>query len=170
MFYEILLNKQKNKLIFRMRIFNRILSFIFFVSVVIAMLLPGSLNEIKNYYIYQYIFFAIIFILLFFASFYKDTYVFDKDTEEIKIMKGLIFLWRSKKYYFKDLNSIYLKKIFKKRGFLNINIKDEYVYTLGFKISGKYFILENRMDEIKANKWVELIHGFFPYEIKESDV
>ena len=148
MFFEIYINLQKEILKFRMKLINRILSIIFFISFIGMLIFNFSKEEFFEYYLFQKILFFFIFFLSFLGSFYIDEIEFSKKDSRIIFKRGILFLYKKKFYSFNDFQSLVIKKIAKKPSIINLNIKGKFVYIFGivtyfiFLWGCSYFILK----------------------------
>ncbi|MFN3411793.1 MAG: hypothetical protein ACK4YF_06530, partial [Exilispira sp.] len=104
------------------------------------------------------------------GTFYQDTIAFYKKDKKIQIKKGLIFLYRKYNYSFDDLDSIFVKKILKRPNYLFLDFNEKYIFMFGFKIKGKYIIIENRLDEPKLIEFIKIFKSFFPRNIEQVNL
>lgn len=170
MFYEIYINLKKETLTFRMKLLTRLLSSIFFISMLLMIIFDLSKEEFREYFLFQKILFFIILFLSFLGTFYQDTIAFYKKDKKIQIKKGLIFLYRKYNYSFDDLDSIFVKKILKRPNYLFLDFNEKYIFMFGFKIKGKYIIIENRLDEPKLIEFIKIFKSFFPRNIEQVNL
>lgn len=166
MFFEIYLNLKKQILVFRMRLLNRILSAIFFISFLAMILFNLSISEFNEYYLFQKILFVFIFVLSFIGTFYMDELKFNKGNSTIQIKKGFVFLYKKFEYSFDDLDGIIIKKYLRRPNPLALSFSEKYLYNFGFKIKNKYIMLENRLDESKYKEFLDIFKSFYPKNVE----
>lgn len=170
MFYEIYVNIKKELLIFRMKILTRILSTIFFISLMAMLIFNLSVSEIFEFYFFQIIFLIIIIFLSFLGTFYLDEIRFSKKRNKIIIKKGLLFLFKKYEYSFDDFEAVIFRKTLKMPNPLAFQFSEKYFYMFGLKIKDKTLIIENRLTEEKFNEFLNIFKTFFPGQVELKSV
>jgi len=153
-----------------MKIITRVLSTIFFISLLAMLIFNFSVSEILEYYFFQKIFLFIIIFLSFLGTFYLDEIKFSKKDNKIVIKKGFLFLFKKYKYDFDDFQAVVFRKTLKMPNPLIFQFSEKYFYLFGFQIKDKIIIIENRLNEEKFNEFLNIFKTFFPKQSEMKSV
>lgn len=145
----------------------------FLISVVLMFIFTFSVNDFLEASLPGRINTIVLPLLLLFGSLYKYSLVFNKNTREIELQNGLLFLYRTRRFKFEELHQLvrrHVKIRTYSKGRMENKItsyqKDRFIF--GFVINREMILIDRNCKPAKAELFYMSFKTFFPLEVKEE--
>ncbi|WP_028975211.1 hypothetical protein [Spirochaeta cellobiosiphila] len=168
MFYSAALSKDEKQLIFKMK--HSIRSALIFILFSLSGMLvfTFSWEQFLNLTWAGKISLLLWIGLSVIGSLYQDRYVFNKDKETISIERGIWPRPIIKTHSFDDLEAVIFKKVFSDELSNQRSLFPRKRQSFGFKIKGKYYLLEKSASHNVAKAYYQAFIAFYPREVRRD--